>query len=48
MRDEEVVIAVIIEAVITTVIIDPVFRHRANYSHLETLGYINHVSSELT
>ena len=41
-------ITVIIEAVITAVIIYPSFRHLANYLHLETLGYVNHVSRELT
>ena len=47
-RDELVVTAVMIEAVITTVIIVRAFRLHANYSYLETLGYVNRVSCELT
>ena len=47
-RDEAVVTAVMIEAVITAVIIVSASRRHANYSYLETLGYVNRVSRELT
>ena len=47
-RDEAVVATVMVEAVITAVIIVPAFHRRANYLYFETLGYINHVSRELT